>query len=887
MSTMGRMLREHRGTAALLAVLVMTASLLISGLPRMVEQAYDDALRQDVTTAPTDRADVTVLRPLDGPPDLMSPAELAAAQQRWYELMPPALRRIIDTGPGSRAHHSVKSTQTPVSGRVGSPFRGNQFVNLAWLSDADQRVRYVEGRPPGPPTMIRVADRPDLGEIPRFDIALCRDAVTRMGLPVGTVLLLGNSGVVAARVTGIFEPIDPADRYWQHNWDLLRVEVIQAGESEHLHVTALSSPEVANSPDLQDRRMAYRWVLPVRGDALSAGEAARIADAVAVFSDRVRVAADRGTAFDIDTALPALLEDYLARQRDTQTLLMLILGGLVVVALGVILLTVWSLAERMRRSLGLMRARGGSLRQVAGSGAGVVALVAVPSALAGYAGAAFFPGPATPLAHAGPAALVLAAVAFAGVSLARVHRSPLRDRRDDVTARRPSARRLTLEAAVIVVALTGAYLLRARGLTTSAGERGGDPFLALVPVALTVAAALILLRCYPYPLRLLLALLGRARGAVPFLGLAFAARARVYSTLPVLILLPALTVSTFSATVASALDTTQQAAAWRLVGADARLDSEVPIPPEAIERVRRVPGVQAVVPAAKAPVHITPGDRGGFAVAMDLDAYRAILPEDVPPVPRPPADQEGPRVAALVSRDLLGYGQVNVSWTARITVVAAGVIERLPGVSGEQFNLVLLPPDANERAGGQTLTNMLFIRGTGLDPEKLAAAADLPAPPLVVTYEDELNRLASAPLAAAVRTSLVIATVALGGYALVSVVILLTIGGAERATAMAFLRALGLSERQARGVTMLEIVPMIALTALAGLALGLAMPAALGSGLDLSPYTGGVTVEGFSPDLLTPALSAVGIAGVTVLGVFAHAAISRRRSPNAVLRAGG
>src|SRR5690606_16091021 len=100
-------------------------------------------------------------------------------------------------------------------------------------------------------------------------------------------------------------------------------------------------------------------------------------------------------------------------------------------------------------------------------------------------------------------------------------------------------------------------------------------------------------------------------------------------------------------------------------------------------------------------------------------------------------------------------------------------------------------------------------------------------------------------------------------------------------------RALGLSERQAHGVTMLEIVPMIALTALAGLALGLAMPAALGSGLDLSPYTGGVTVEGFSPDLLTPALSAVGIAGVTVLGVFAHAAISRRRSPNAVLRAGG
>src|SRR5690606_24285487 len=312
---MGRTLREHRGPAALLAVLIMTASLLVSGLPRMVEQAYDDGLRQELAAASTDRTAVTVLRHRHGPPDLMPPAELAAAQQRWYELMPTALRRLTDTGADSRAHHSAKTTQTPVSGRVGSLFRSNQYVNLGWLSDADRRVRYVEGRPPGPPERIRIADRPDLGEIPRFDIALSRDAVTKMDLPIGTVLLLGNSGVVAARVTGIFEPIDPADRYWQHNWDLLRVEVIQAGESEHLHVTALSSPEVANSPDLQDRRMAYRWVLPVRGDALSAGEAARIADAVAVFSDRVRVAADRGTAFDIDTALPALLEDYLARQR--------------------------------------------------------------------------------------------------------------------------------------------------------------------------------------------------------------------------------------------------------------------------------------------------------------------------------------------------------------------------------------------------------------------------------------------------------------------------------------------------------------------------------------------------------------------------------------------
>ncbi len=95
---------------------------------------------------------------------------------------------------------------------------------------------------------------------------------------------------------------------------------------------------------------------------------------------------------------------------------------------------------------------------------------------------------------------------------------------------------------VVVLALGGAYLLRDRGLTTGVAALGSDPFLMTVPAALTVAVALITLRCYPYPLRLIVRLAARARPAVPFVGLTLAARARSVTALPVLILLPALAV---------------------------------------------------------------------------------------------------------------------------------------------------------------------------------------------------------------------------------------------------------------------------------------------------------------------------------------------------------
>ncbi|MFC7592251.1 hypothetical protein ACFQYP_57405 [Nonomuraea antimicrobica] len=193
-----------------------------------------------------------------------------------------------------------------------------------------------------------------------------------------------------------------------------------------------------------------------------------------------------------------------------RTIVYLVLGGLLAVALGVIALGVRLLTDRMRHTLTLARARGGSLWQVAGAGAALTVLAVWPAALAGYALSYLVPGPVLPIVHLGPAVVAVAAVVFAVTRVVLAHRTPLHEHRDDVVAVRPSARRVTVEALVVVLAPVGAYLLRARG---TAGSAQQDPFLLLIPVALALAAALITLRCYPYPLRLLVRL--AARGGAP------------------------------------------------------------------------------------------------------------------------------------------------------------------------------------------------------------------------------------------------------------------------------------------------------------------------------------------------------------------------------------
>ncbi|MEV4392378.1 FtsX-like permease family protein [Nonomuraea sp. NPDC049607] len=853
--------RTHLGAVAVLFVLTLSACLLVAGLPRAMQLSFDQALRDALRTATAEQTDLTVaVASMSKEEDLHERDQFESRDRRWRQLVPPALRPLVVPSGTGDSHMSAKTALTPIQGSGGT-----MFMNLGWLSDADRRVDWAQGRAPGKPSTMSFQ-----GEtIPLIEVGLVESALPAMDLRLGQVKVLGESHYVAVKLVGAFKAKKPDDRYWSHNSDILSVtRILPPGKMEfEKHITTIMSDDGLTALSGDGRNLAYYWVLPVDPDKADALATSDLQVAVSEFERVIGLQASGSfSPYRVLTALPKLLTDFVAAQSTAQTVMYLVLGGLLLVAVGVIVLAVQLLAGRLDHTLALTRARGGSLRQVAGTGAALTALAVVPAGLAGYALSWLVPGPVLPIVHVGPLLVMAAAVGFTAASLASTHRVPLHEQREDVSTARPSARRLTLEVLVVVLALAGAYLLRTRGLTASAGF---DPFLLVVPIALTLAAAVIILRCYPYPLRLLVRLAARRPGAVPFLGLTRAARARSASVLPVLILLPALGVSVFAAVISDGLVSTQRLASWQQVGAPVKVTSRVEIPADVIERVRRTPGVEQVVLAQTGRVQVGYGAERAEAIAVNLPEWRRVLAGA--PIGVPAGS------GAFVSPDLKGRGTYEIGWQSRLKVPEGGVITSVPGFYN-QGKFLILPLDSLVRPA----VNTLLIRGNpALDElRRMVPLGTVESQPLA------LAAIQDDPLTSTVRTTLVVVTVALAAYALVAVILSLVIGAADRARALSFLRTLGLSDRQAQRLTVLEIMPMILLTALAGLLLGLGLPAALGPGVDLSSYAGDLPVGDYSLDLITPTALSAGLAVVAVFGAYAHTAISRRRSLGAVLRVG-
>ncbi|MFI6600428.1 hypothetical protein ACIBHX_29645 [Nonomuraea sp. NPDC050536] len=863
--------RVHLGAVAVLCVLTLSACFLVAGLPRALQASFDAAMREALGRAPAEQLDLTVRSVSNShADDLTELGQFQDRENRFRKVLPAPLRPMVQPQGSGTSHFSAKTFQTPVQGSGGK-----RFVNLGWLSDADKRVDWIQGRPPGPPGKTTFQGHP----ITLFEVGVAEESLTQMGLAPGQQKIIGESDYAAVKVVGVFRAKNPADRYWSHNFDVLHVQLVQqpgALEPEK-HTTALISTAGLTALSGADRNLEYSWVLPVDPRTASALDVPGLRAAVNDFGRVAMLQAVGSTSqYRLDSGLAKLLGDFLVAMATAQTVMYLVLGGLLVVALGVIVLAVQLLASRLDTALALMRARGGSLWTVAGTGAGVVALAVIPATLAGYAASYAVPGPVLPIVHIAPVLVLVTAVGFAWGSLAMAHRTPLHSARSDVVTARPSARRITLEVLVVGLALVGAYLLRTRGLTTNVAEDGQDPFLLLVPIALTVAAALIILRCYPYPLKLVVRLASRRRTAVPFLGLTRAARAGFGSVLPVLILLPALAVSVFAAVVSDGIGQTQVLASWQRIGAPVKVSLSREIPADAIERIRRVPGVTGVVPAQADTVQIGFGGQRADILAVDLGRWRQLLGNAPISLPMPGSVSGIP---ALVSPDLRGRGTFEIGWQSRLKVTTAGVITSLPGFFTEGKYLVV-PYETNRRPAPNTL-----LIGGDVDPAAITSAARIPELE-VQSRAQTLAAIQNDPLTATVRQVLLITMIALTCYALVAVIVTLVVGAADRARALSFLRTLGLSARQAQLLTVLEISPMIVMTALAGLALGLGLPAALGPGVDLSVYAGGLTVGQFGPSSVTPVALAAGVTAVAVLGAYAHTTISRRRSLGSVLRVG-
>lgn len=795
-----RLATAHRGALGLLAGLVLSASLLVSAVPRALEASFDAGVREVLTkSSPIAKALEVGWRGKFGE----SVAEVTASDALWRGMLPAAVREVADPEPLVRF-----STVDPmrIDGRPG------HLLFLRWVDSVDTRIRYVRGTPPGP--------RRDN----RFQIALSAAVAAELKIEVGDTLRFGE---YTAQVTGIFEPLNPTAAVWTHNPQLTSVYKMRSRDGDdEMWVTGLTHGASLSKAEFS---LAYAWTIPVDPAKLTTRNAEAVLSGISAFKRQIK---DAGAS--IMTSLDLSLSWYLKLLSTTRALISILLGGLAVVGLGTIALAVRLLADRMRAHLALMRARGASLPRITAATGTVTALAAGPAAAAGYVGGSLVPGPATPPVHLGPPLLALAAVVFTCVWTALAHRQPPREQRDDIAAARPSPRRIALEALVITLGLIGVYLLRARGLGT------GDPLVVLAPPMLALAAGLVIIRVYPLPLRSLVRLAAGRRGASPYLGLAMAARSSTGAALPVLTLLPALAIGAYGMATADGLVTARQLAAWQSVGAEIRVEREEGIPPDLVERIRRAVDAggshgRDIVPAAIGHVTAEVGYGGipAIVAAIDLDAYRRLL-QGTPlagSIPAPPtAGTAGTGTTtatpALVSTDLAGMPSFEIDWPERLTVATRGVISSLPGVSTGDAALIVIPAMPEH-------TNRLFMSG-----DATAVRAVAPPGTLVTTLEEAADQIPGAPLASALVTGLRTVALALVCYALIAAAIAFVARGPERSRTLRLLGTLGLTTGQARVLTVLEVTPLLLLTTCAGVALGIGLPQLLGPAIELSAFTG-------------------------------------------------
>lgn len=124
-----------------------------------------------------------------------------------------------------------------------------------------------------------------------------------------------------------------------------------------------------------------------------------------------------------------------------------------------------------------------------------------------------------------------------------------------------------------------------------------------------------------------------------------------------------------------------------------------------------------------------------------------------------------------------------------------------------------------------------------------------------------------------------------GGYSAVALVLTPVLTAAARLRDIAYLRALGLSRRQALGLTAVELGPPVAAAVILGIVIGVGVVFVMKPGLDLTSLAGGAPV-GVRIDPLAPVLLLLGLGLVLAGALVALGAAERRTSITRVLRIG-
>lgn len=917
-------LRGYAGLWTLVGLLGLVLVFVAAAAGPANRHLLDQALRQQIAQAPAPARDLEFTEPTVAVESVVGsgPAESAAQMHRDARaLLAPALADVVEQSWGAQRSR----TQTPSSASLGlsasltgpgvvtEPLGLHPLITLHHQTELAPQVELVEGEAPATPpvggpsgTVVEVMAVAEVAEA--FGLRVGETYQLRFGVaPLAPSQLAPDQQGLAIRLTGVFEPVDPAaltwladprllqpvPRTWPYFDDFVPLPMAtlvtdQAGVD--------AAVELGLNPFLEFQNVARVRIDP---QLLDQGWAPAGRDAVAA----TLAHPDRRQGIFIRTRLAELIDEFERQSVAARAVTAVVAAGLIGTGVGLLLLAARVTVDRRRAELALLRARGASQSRMVGRFVAEALPVLLPAAAVGWALHRLLPGRPDPgvLLGVGALPLAMAVVVLLAVPVAAVVSRRSGPGRRELTRYRPAPVRLTIEALVVLLAGLGVLLLHERGLTgtiaaardpvgTTGSVATADPYLSAVPVLIGLAAGLVALRLYPWPLRLLGALAGRGRRVVGFLGLARAGRATPATALPLLVLVLAVVLGGFAGAVFESVVAARDAAALRSVGADLRVETDRELTGSAVAEVAAVPGVTAVAGAVEAGFIRVDGRPVQAAVVLLVDgpAYQRVLaaigapgrlPESL--VSAAPGTEPVPVLTSRLSPGReLAVEIERVPYPAEVV----GGTDDLPTLHGARF-WVLVPRQALPEPPP---VEELLISGAEADPAAVrqavaSASGDDPEQLAVTTLVDRRAELERSGFNRALTLMFVVGTVGAAAGGLLAVGLALVVQAAARGRALSLLRTMGLSAGQARGILLVELVPVTALAVAVGAVAGTTMPLLLAPSLGLTEFTGGAPLP-IAVNPTTVGLLA-GLLGVFVIGgALVEAAVNRRLGLGQVLR---
>jgi putative ABC transport system permease protein len=784
------------------------------------------------------------------------------------------------------AWSGLTTSYVPFSGTAQAAGYAQPRLELAYRTALAQYGRIVAGQLPVGGSVA--------GKQAVLQAAVTSTTAARFGLRVGTRL---NAGPVELVVTGIIQPADPASDFWSDDPSVARPALQTASELQKAYwiggvfIGPGALPLIETRLGTGEMVVTYEYAAALGG--LTAGRVGSVEASVTSLASSGVTFITPGilssVTVTIATQIPSVLSPFIAAQNTVAPVLELLYVSLAVLGAVVVLLGARLVAQRRAAEFTLMRARGAALYQLAWL---VLRASAVIAAVAGAAAAALAIG-LTP-GDGDPVGWWLAGIAIAVTLVGPVLISVVPQR---VAApatgwtrppgRRPAARRIVIETALVAVSIGGLVVLRYQGLTS--GNTG--LYTSAAPVLIAIPVAAVVLRCYPPLARELARIAGLARGVATFVGLARATRTPPGTVLPSFALVLVLAMVAFPDMISTSVTQSQVAASWQQVGADAIIAAPPgeEITPALQRQISSVSGVVSTVTAV-VDAGTLPAGYELSVVFVDPARYAAVVGgQPGPPFPLAALSGNGgtgqagvfPAVATAAAAQLVGTAPAGLNvGTGTVMIQLAGRIGSVPGVSGAAVMAPLQALGPNPPG-----PDLMLVAGPGLNAAQLTAAVHRELPGGSVTLRSTaLAALTTAPVVQAAQTALTQGLATAAGFGALVLLLSLLLTARTRDMTLARMATMGLRPWEAQLLLAAETLPSVVAAAIGGVACAWLLAPLVGPSLNLAAFAGTGSAIAVTPAAFPLLGSAVGLVLAALAVLAAQAVITYRRGSARALR---